>query len=98
MKMGMELCPSWSSPRLGCPQAWGAESRSPWDRLTWGVTLEGEGIKRGVPRESRGLGNGKGGWKHRGLEFKPLDYHPSPPPQALEKMNIEQKMSIRILK
>lgn len=64
MKMGMELCPSWSLPRLGCPQAWGAEIRSPWGllsppeiRWTWGITLEGGGHKeRGLqgnmgPRE-----------------------------------------------
>ena len=50
MKMGMELCPSWSLPRLGCPQAWGAEIRSPWDRWTWGMMLEGGGHKERGPQ------------------------------------------------
>lgn len=33
-----------------------------------------------------------------GLRFKPLDLTTPISPQSLEKMNIEQKMSIRILK
>lgn len=33
-----------------------------------------------------------------GLRFKPLDWTTPISPQSLEKMNIEQKMSIRILK
>lgn len=53
------------------------------------------GRRIGVAKKRWGFGDGRGGWKPRGLS----SWLPSVSPhQSLEKMDIEQKMSIRILK
>lgn len=49
----------------------------------------------GVQRDARTPGEEA---RCSGLRFRPLDLTTPISPQSLEKMNIEQKMSIRILK
>lgn len=64
------------------------EIRSPWDRRGMGETW-------GVLGDARTPGEKV---RCTGLRFKPPDLTTPISLQSLEKMNIEQKMSIRILK
>lgn len=76
--------------------------RRQWDQEFLGKKGMG---KHNSLEDGRGLGHTERGARTPGeevrcvgLRFKPLDLTTPISPQSLEKMNIEQKMSIRILK